>query len=70
MNFKLAGNKLDKAAALDMVKNAFGDDPEIMKNAGEIIGACETVTDGDRCEAVYKIMECTDKEVKSRGIEI
>lgn len=67
---KLVGNKLDKPAVLNMVKDAFGDDPEIMKNAGEIIGACLDVTDGDRCEAVYKIMECTDKEVKARGIEI
>lgn len=67
---KLVSNKLDTPAVLDMVKNAFGDDPEILKNAGEIVGACSSVTDGDRCEAVGKIMECTDKEVKARGIQI
>lgn len=61
---------MDKPAVMDMVKTAFGDDPEITKNAGEIVGACEGVTDGDRCVAVSKIMECTEKEVKARGIEI
>lgn len=66
----LQGNKLDIPAVMDMVKNAFGDDAETLKTAGEIVGACQTVTDGDRCEAVGKIMECTDKEIKAHGIEM
>lgn len=57
-------------AVLDMVKNAFGDDADLLKTAGEIVNACSSVTDGDRCEAVSKIMECTDKEVKAHGIQM
>lgn len=61
---------MDVAAVLDMVKKTFGDDPEIMKTANEILGACSSVTDADRCESVSKIIQCSDKELKSRGIEI
>lgn len=67
---KVSGNKLNVNAVLDMVKETFGDDEETLKTAAEITGACADVTDADRCEAVVKIMDCTDKEVKARGIEI
>lgn len=53
-----------------MVKEAFGDDPEINNTANEVVSACLGATDADRCEAVVKIMECTDKEVKARGLEL
>lgn len=55
---------------LKMVKEAFGDEPEMVNTATEVVSACTSVTDPDRCEAVVKIMECTDKEVKARGIEL
>lgn len=58
------------SAILDMVKNTFGDDPEITKAASEVVNACAGSTDGDRCIAVEKIMECTDKEVKAHGYTI
>lgn len=70
MNLKIVGNKLDVNGVVGMVKNAFGDDPEVVKTATEIATACSNETDGDRCEAVVKIMQCTDKEVKARGIEV
>lgn len=61
---------MDVNGVLDMVKTAFGDDAETLKTAGEIANACSSVTDADRCESVVKIMECSDKELKSRGIEL
>lgn len=66
----IQANKIDVPAVMDMVKNAFGDDAETLKTAGEIVTPCQGVTDGDRCEAVGKIMECTDKGIKAHGIEL
>lgn len=55
---------------MNMVKEAFGDDAETLNTAKEVVGACISVTDADRCESTFKIMKCTDQEVKARGIEV
>lgn len=52
-----------------LVKQAFDDDAAKVKLATDVATDCAAVTDGDRCEAAYKIIQCFDKGAKARGTD-
>lgn len=45
----------------------FDDDEKKVEQVRIVATECADVTDGDRCEAAFKIMECAVKAGKERG---
>lgn len=43
-------------------------DPSKADVAKEIFSACTDVTDGDRCEAAYKVFHCLHETAVSKGV--
>ncbi|XP_037041662.1 general odorant-binding protein 57c-like [Bradysia coprophila] len=66
---KIAGKRLNP----DGVKNWFKDTPEnteqMQQTINEIVEECRNITDEDRCEAGFKIMECLKEGGMKRGLK-
>lgn len=62
-------NKVNVDGVIALAKMAFDDDAAKLKTAESIATDCVGATDGDRCEASFKILECTVNAHKTRGLE-
>lgn len=62
------GNKLDVEGAVAIVEKAYDGDASKLQLAREVATACADVTDGDRCEAAFKIFECSHKIALDKGL--
>lgn len=51
-----------------LTKMAFDNDADKIQKSTEITNECLAVTDADRCEAAWKIIQCAEKGAKARGI--
>lgn len=61
--------KLVKDAFMAVVKMIADGDATKTKAGEEVMGACEGITDGDRCEMAYKLSECFMTEGHKRKME-
>lgn len=52
---------------VDMAKMILQDDKKVAV-AKDIVSECSGVSDTDRCELAYKLMECGIKSAEKRGI--
>lgn len=60
-------NKLDLDGSIALVNKA---DPSKADAAREIGAACADVTDGDRCEAAYKVFHCLHEQAVAKGVSM
>lgn len=61
-------NKVNVEAAVAMVKMVYDEDAAKIKLVTDMTNECVGVTDGERCEAAFKILQCSVQAHKSRGI--
>lgn len=61
-------NKVNVEGNIALVKKVFDDEAKL-KVTTEVANECSSVTDADRCEASFKIMQCFDQAGKARGID-
>lgn len=65
---KLKDNKLVIEAVVGVAKKMFDGDAAKMDLAREFATGCADITDGDRCEASFKIFECIKGAAKAKGL--
>lgn len=58
---------MDPATVAEITSLVFDGDATKVQQAREVAEACASVTDDDRCEAVFKIFECAAEFAKSKG---
>lgn len=63
-------NKLDMGAFESMITAVLENDAGKIAIAKEIAGGCAGITDGDRCEAAAKIVDCMHQGAAAKGIEV
>lgn len=67
--FKTKNSQMNVDGVVALAKMAFGDDAAKLQTARDIASDCIGVTDGDRCEAALKLLECSVNAHKSRGLD-
>lgn len=53
-----------------MAKMAYENDAARIQTVTDISNECAGITDGDRCEAVAKIIQCEENAAKARGFNL
>lgn len=66
----MVDKKLSLEGNIALVKKVFDDDATKIQITTELVNECSGMTDGDRCEAAYKIHHCIGNAVKSRGLSM
>lgn len=66
---QMKNNKIDVEACVSMAKMMFGDDATKLQTTRDMATECAAVTDGNRCQAAFKMLQCTESAAKSRNIE-
>lgn len=57
-------------AHVAMAKMAYENDAARIQTVTDISNECAGITDGDRCEAVAKIIQCEENAAKARGFNL
>lgn len=68
LKFQMKDNKFNGEAFIGMMTMKYGGDDAKMKSAQEVVSACSSVQDADRCEAGAKICKCLAENTMSRGL--
>lgn len=67
---KIKGNQVSVEGNTALAKMAFDDNPGKIQTMTDIATECVGVTDANRCEASFKIMECGVAAAKKRGVSL
>lgn len=62
-------NQISVDGVVALAKLAFDGDAAKLQTAHDIATDCVGVTDGDRCEAAHKLLECSVNAHHTRGLE-
>lgn len=54
---------------MDKIKIKFSN-PESLEKAKTIANSCKDTTDGDRCEAAFKIAQCMYDKASAQGMQM
>lgn len=65
----MKNNHINVEGLVAIVKMMYGDDEAKLQTTRDISGECATVTDSNRCEAAFKILECTKHAHQTRGLK-
>lgn len=65
---KLKDGVFNPDGFLKAITAVIGDDDPNIAVLQEIVGECKGISDADRCEYTFKLMQCGDKTAKARGI--
>lgn len=55
--------------AIDIAQMVHPDNPEATQLAKNIAGACEHISDSDRCEFAAKLMLCSQEAAMANGMD-
>lgn len=66
---KMKDNQINVDGVVAMAKMAFDDDAAKLQTARDIAADCVGVTDGHRCQAALKMLECSVNAHKTRGLQ-
>ncbi|XP_031638585.1 uncharacterized protein LOC116350788 [Contarinia nasturtii] len=61
-------NKVNVEGAIAMAKMVYDNDAAKVQMANDLANDCIGVTDGERCEAAFKIIQCSEQAHKARGV--
>lgn len=67
---KMKDNKVNVEGYVGLAKMAFDNDAAKVQIANEIANACVTVTDPNRCEAAFKVLQCGEEAAKAHGVDL
>lgn len=67
---KIKDNKVNIEGYVGLAKMVFDNDAAKTQKATDIANECVTVTDPNRCEASFKILQCGEVAAKARGVDL